>query len=96
MIGADLLPNRMVHSCGWVEIGREKVLVVAPPRHPDGHGKIGEPPLWRWSHVDSLEIHWGLVSGPITTLPSIVSARKAAPVVDAEMYGAGLIGGNAD
>ena len=52
-----------------VEIGREKVLVVAPPRHPDGDGKIGEPPLWRRSHVDGLEIHWGLVSGPITTLP---------------------------
>jgi hypothetical protein len=86
----------MRHSCCWVEIGREKVLVVAPPRHPDGDGKIGEPPLWRWSHVDSLEIHWGLVSGPITTLPSIVSARKAAPVVDAEMYRAGLASGNAD
>jgi hypothetical protein len=86
----------MRHSCGWVEIGREKVLVVAPPRHPDGDGKIGEPPLWLRSHVDGLEIHWGLVSGPITTQPSILSARKAAPVVHAEMYGAGLTGGNAD
>lgn len=91
-----MLPNFMMHSCGSVEIGQKKVLVVAPPRHPDADGRIGEPPLWRRSRVDGLEIHWGLVSGPMTTLPSIVSARKAAPVVHAEMYGAGLIGGNAN
>lgn len=84
-----------MHSCGWVEIGWEKVLAVAPPRHPNGDGKIGEPLLWRRSQ-DSVEIHWGLVRGPITTLPSILCSRKAAPVVDAEMYRAGLTGGNAD
>src|SRR5277367_640751 len=50
----------MMHSCGWVEIDGEKVLLVAPPRHPDGDGKTGEPPFWRRSHVDGLEIHWGL------------------------------------
>jgi hypothetical protein len=43
-----------------------------------------------------LQIHWGLISGPITALPSILSVRKAAPVVGAEMYGAGLTGENAD
>jgi hypothetical protein len=37
-----------------------------------------------------------LVSGSITTQPSIVSAQKAAPAVHAELYGAGLILGNAD
>jgi hypothetical protein len=77
---------------------REKVLVVAPPRHPDGNPKIGEPPLWRRSHVDSVEIHWGSSLAPSPRCPSIVSARKAAPVIHAErlMYGAGLTGGNAD
>src|SRR5271170_7657969 len=35
-------------------------------------------------------------SGFITTQPSIVSARKAAPAVHAEVYGAWLILGNAD
>ena len=71
-------------------------LCCSPPRRPDVDGAINDAPLWRRSHVDGLEIHWGLVSGPMTTLPSIVSARKAAPVVHAEMYGAGLTGGNAD
>jgi hypothetical protein len=75
----------MKHSCCWVEIGREKVLVVAPTRHPDGDGKIGEttaPAAVTWqSHVDDLEIHWGLVR---------------ASVVHIKMYGAGLTGENAD
>jgi hypothetical protein len=48
------------------------------------------------SHVHSLQIHWGLISGHITALPSILSVRKAAPVVDAEMYGAESTGENAD
>jgi hypothetical protein len=57
---------------------------------------IGEPPLWRQSHVDGLEIP--LRAGSVVRSPRAVpvSAQKAAPVVHAEMYGAGLIGGNAD
>ena len=82
----------MTQSFGRLEID-EKGSGRCPPGHLDGDGKIGEPPLWRRSHVEGLQIHWW---APITTLPSILSVRKATPVVDAEMYGAGLTGENAD
>src|SRR5260370_8792178 len=55
------------------------VLVVASPRHPDGDGKIGEPPLWR-SHVDGLEIHGGFDAKPVEVRVEPLSCPVAADV----------------
>jgi hypothetical protein len=71
----------MKHSCCWVEIGGERFwsLLLRDPRMATE--RSAKPRLQRRSHVDGLEIHWGLVT---------------APVLDIKMYGAGLTGGNAD
>src|ERR1700751_3080405 len=91
----DLLPNYMTHSVGWLEID-EKGSGRCPPGHLDGDGKIGEPPLWRRSHVEGLQIHGGARQWSHHHAAVHPSVRKATPVVDAEMYGAGLTGENAD
>src|SRR5260370_501438 len=55
----DLLSNSMTYSFRWVEVGREGVLVVAPPadaRTPAERSVM--PALWR-SHIDGLEVHGG-------------------------------------
>jgi hypothetical protein len=49
----------MTNFLQLVEVGRGKVLVLLRSLTPGRQWKICNVPLWRWSHVNGLEIHCG-------------------------------------